>query len=297
MKKPLMRVAAALLALPLLVEGGLRATSIGDFPLYDANSEIGYIPKPSQAGSFLWRSDWQFNAKHMGAAEFMPDPKVDTLLVGDSIVLGGNTYRRQERLGPRLSEAVGHPVWPISAGSWALRNELAYLRLHPEVARGVAGFVFVLNSGDFGEPSSWSCEQTHPRMRPAVLSVYLFQKYVYNWAPCGTVPQALKMPPGDWKNDLRAFATSDPAQGKPISFILYPDQAESKDARLLRARLEVHGAELLAQAGPAASVYSVGRDLRWRSDFYKDDIHPTPDGMKVLADIISQPMAMEWPEP
>ncbi len=297
MKKPLLKVAAVLLALPLFVEGGLRASSIGDFPLYDANSEIGYIPKPLQAGSFLWKSDWQFNAKNMGAAEFVPDPKVDTLLIGDSIVLGGNTYRREERLGPRLSEALGHPVWPISAGSWALRNELAYLKLHPEVVRDVAGFVFVLNSGDFGEPSSWSCEQTHPRTHPAVLSMYLFQKYVYNWSPCGTVPQGLKMPGGDWKNDLRAFAAGEAVRGKPISFILYPDRAESKDAQLLRSRLEVHTDELMAEAGPSASVYSVGRDPRWRSDFYKDDIHPTADAMKVLAAIISRPFVPDWPDP
>ena len=75
--------------------------------------------------------DWQFNEKHMGAGAFVTSAKPDVLLVGDSIVLGGNPLSEVERLGPQLAKVASQSVWPISAGSWALRNELAYLRANP----------------------------------------------------------------------------------------------------------------------------------------------------------------------
>ena len=106
-----------------LIEIAIRISGIIDFPLYDADNHIGYIPKPNQSGSFLRTHDWQFNSLSMGASEFKPsDTVVDTLLIGDSVVLGGNPYKQSDRLGPQLQKIRGGNVWPISAGSWGLRN-------------------------------------------------------------------------------------------------------------------------------------------------------------------------------
>jgi hypothetical protein len=91
----------ALAALPV-AEGGVRAFGLVDFPLYEANAQIGYIPAANQEGSFLNKNAWQFNALHMGAPAFAPNPARDVLLVGDSLVYGGNAYRQSERLGPTL---------------------------------------------------------------------------------------------------------------------------------------------------------------------------------------------------
>lgn len=290
MKKPL-KIVAVVFALAVLAEVGLRATAIADFPLYDADNDIGYIPKASQSGAFLWKNDWQFNAKNMGAAEFKPGAAVDTLLIGDSIVLGGNPYKQADRLGPQLSRVLGQPVWPIAAGSWALRNELKYLKRHPEVVRSVGRIIFVSNSGDFDEASSWACEETHPRSRPLLVSVYLLKKYVYNWAPCGAGPVALHVPAGDWKPELQEFLASEPAKGKVIRFIMYPDKEEATDAKLLQSRLETHIPELLLDGVDASAIYDVGRDPRWNAGYYRDEIHPTVEGMTVLAKIISAPLA------
>ena len=38
----------------------------------------------------------------MGAPAFAPNPLRDVLLVGDSVVYGGNAYRQLQRLGPTL---------------------------------------------------------------------------------------------------------------------------------------------------------------------------------------------------
>ena len=74
-------------------------------------------------------------------------------------------------------KCAGAQVWPISAGSWTLRNALAYMRLNPQVPASVRRIVFVHNKGDFGNTaSSWACELTHPRTRPTVALWFLVNK-------------------------------------------------------------------------------------------------------------------------
>lgn len=272
-----------------LIEIGIRISGIIDFPLYDADNHIGYIPKPNQSGSFLRTHDWQFNSLSMGATEFRPtDKDTDTLLIGDSIVLGGNPYKQGDRLGPQLQLIHGGNVWPISAGSWALRNELVYLNLHPKVVAAVDELIFVLNSGDFAEASSWACEETHPRSYPIYATTYVVKKYIYNWNSCGAIPSEFKVTKGDWRVELRRFLQSEHVMKKKVSFFLYPDKEEISNDKLMHQRLELHSIELAAVG--ANKIYSVGRDPRWNSDLYRDGIHPTERGTKALALIIDSPL-------
>ncbi len=291
MKKRRTVFVLSLLALiPVVAEVAVRFSGISDFPIYQANEKIGYIPAPSQSGEFLRRNHWQFNSKSMGAPEFSPSRAKDTLLIGDSIVLGGNPYREEDRLGPKLAAALKNPVWPISAGSWALRNELKYLKLHPEVVQEIDEFIFIINSGDFDEASSWSCERTHPRARPIWSTLYVFKKYVWDWEDCGTIPLELTVPKGSWKADLREFLTNEQVRNKPISFFLYPNKEEMEGGD--KSFLEYHSAEVLIEAkasNSVVSIFSVAKDARWRPTFYRDGIHPTIEGTRILADIIASP--------
>lgn len=284
-------ILGAVVALLVGVETAVRLSGVIDFPLYVANSEIGYIPAPSQKGAFLGRNEWIFNEFSMGSGAFSPSANaVDTLLIGDSIVLGGNPYRQQDKLGPVLSELYGASVWPISAGSWALRNELKYLKLNQRVTRNIDRFVFVLNAEDFAAASSWACERTHPRQRPWSAALYLFRKQVWDWDDCKTVAADLAVAAGDWKADLREFLTSPEARNKPVSFYLYPQKKELAAADF--SEVEQYAEEILLQAktvGVSVAVYSVGRDERWGADWYADSIHPSPKGIKVLAEVIASP--------
>lgn len=268
----------------LSAEVALRVLGTVDFPLYDADNQIGYIPSANQHGSFLNKNDWEFNSLHMGAPAFMPNPKTDILLIGDSVVYGGNSYRKYERLGPALQSLTQGrgQVWPISAGSWALRNELAWLRLNPEVADHINRIVFVLNTGDFDRASSWSCEFTHPRTKPLSAIWYLFNKYVDEIEQCGEPPANLRVPDGDLSAELRSFLSK--YKSKAI-FILYPDKSEVQDAKLRALKFQ-QGVSLLVNCG-AARIVPVSDDPRWQSRWYKDGIHPTADGMRVLAQIVA----------
>ena len=289
MKKFIKMALVAGIAIAGLIEVGVRISGIADFPLYDADSQIGYIPKPSQSGDFLRKNHWQFNSKSMGTLEFVPSIAIDNLLIGDSVVLGGNPFRQEERLGPQLSRTTGQPVWPIAAGSWALRNELTYLRIHPEVVNDVDRIIFVLNDEDFDQASSWSCEMTHPRSYPILASLYAFRKYVWDWEVCDQIPDNFLVPPGNWKSELHQFLTSEQARGKQIIFFLYPNKSEALGEKSLDVDLERHAHEIINESSTPVSVYSVGRDPRWKSDLYRDGIHPSVDGNRILAEIISKP--------
>jgi hypothetical protein len=172
------RVLKYFLAIFLILEIVTRLTRISDFPLYEANNKIGYIPQSNQKGKFLWTNDWIFNEYHMGANTFKPSNAEDILLIGDSIVLGGNPLKETEKLGPSLKRKINAAVWPISAGSWGMRNEIIYLNSNPDVVQNIDTFIFVWNSGDFDQASSWSCDLTHPTHAP--ISLYcLFLKNTF----------------------------------------------------------------------------------------------------------------------
>jgi len=279
---------ALLLTGMLIAEMLVRCLGLIDFPVYEANSMIGYIPAAGQHGSFLNKNKWEFNSLHMGASEFTPSSALDVLLVGDSVVFGGNGYRQQDRLGPVLQDNLqaslpGVAVWPISAGSWALRNELAWLRQNPQVPAQVDRVLFVVNTGDFGEASSWSCEATHPRTKPTVALWYLFNKYVYAFEACSHVPAGLQVPPGNLATELKSFLL---LYSDKTAFVLYPDRAETENPALAQARFAA-GLALLTASG-ARSIVQLAGNEHWRIEFYKDEIHPSSEGDRVLGSILAK---------
>ncbi len=256
----------------------MRLSGVLDFPLFAPGPPFGYIPQPNQNGRFLNRNDWVFNEISMGTARpFTPAPqKHDEVLLGDSIVSGGNPYRQADRLGVRLEEAADHIVWPISANSWGLSNELTYLEHHPEVVAGADSFTFVLNSKDLGPASVWASEQTHPTHRPASALAYVLSKtFIHHKTP--DEPTAITWP--------RQWASFTANAHRPIRVVLYPTKAEAADQVLRRQQLTDPLMKALSR--PNVQFLDVGADGGWNAMLYRDDIHPTPDGTRRLAKILS----------
>lgn len=265
-------------------ESSVRALGFVDFPLYDANNQIGYIPRANQSGSYMNQNNWAFNELSMGTAlAFKPTPeKKDILLIGDSIVLGGNSYREDERLGPQLGRISGDAVWPISAGSWGLQNELEYLREHPEVVASVDQIIFVLNSGDFDRPSSWASEFTHPLERPSCALCYLVAKFVFR--PIRSTPADLMVERFDAIVMLKAFAET---YRKPFDIWLYPDKAQINHLDVWEKEFGPHIKSLEAAQIPGLTLHSGEGILGWQDMDYRDSIHPTPAATRKLAKAIS----------
>lgn len=274
-----------------LAEWGVRALGWVSFPVYQADPVVGYWPSPSQSGAFQNRNRWYFNERSMGVAEaFLPDDRHDVLLVGDSIVLGGNSLDQSDKLGPRLTRLTGQRYWPLSAGSWSLLNELRHLKRNMDLVERTDALTFVLNSADFAQASSWSCESTHPRQRPASALMYVAKKYLLPGQGCSDAPAALRVQSGDWKLEWKALMADSRLAGKPVDVWLYPTRDESLHPDLLTSKLESVGAQLKVEGVHASMrIRSLARDSRWPRVTYVDAIHPDVQGFEVLSQVISAP--------
>ena len=97
-----------LLATLMIGEAAVREAGMVDFPNYAVDAEIGYIPRPNQHGCFLNRLCRVLNDRSMGtAAAWNPGPHPNVLLIGNSIVMGGDHYDQHDRLGPLVQQKVG----------------------------------------------------------------------------------------------------------------------------------------------------------------------------------------------
>lgn len=257
----------ALLSLALVLATAEVAARIDlDFPLYEADGEIGYWLRPNQSGVFL-DNDWAFNTDSLGVPEeFAPSRRVDLLLVGDSIVMGGNTRRQAEKLGPLIERMTDWQVWPASAGSWAIQNELAFLRRKPHLVEGADVVLFVVNSGDFAEPSAWASEYTHPRKPPTSYLLYALRRYVLPPEP-SQPPMPVK--PRPTAEDWVTFVHN---ADKPVMVLAYTSRKDAgSDCDWIPP------AFLKAGEWYCYDANSLG------SDAFAQSIHPSGWGNRVLA--------------
>jgi hypothetical protein len=242
-------------------------------PLYQADNVQGYWIAPNQTGRFMGRYNFAFNALGMATDRpFRPTrERRDILLVGDSVVVGANDIDHDERLAALLSRNLGDAtLWPIGAKSWALQNQLQWLRAHRSVVNGVDRIVLVLNPQDFADPSFWSNEFTHPRTPPRPALLYMARKALGIVPP--DVHQAKYIVPrasdlaGEWRRFIEGA-------GRPVDVVVYPDLANRRGAcgYVPRALYSVGRWHCLTQGG------------EWPADSYLDDIHPNLDGRRRLA--------------
>ena len=262
------------------VEVGLRLSGAVDFPLYEIRTDLGFVPATDQHGRFLNSNDWAFNELSMGVGSaYDPSLRPATFLIGDSVVQGGNELRQRDRLGPELQRISCSRIWPISAGGWAFLNELHYLQVHRNLLPNIDRIIFVLNSGDFGTASAWNGQFDHPTYRPLLASTYLFRKYVLPHSSSDD----LAGESDEWKSELLWLVRAFP---KPIVIALYPDVYELKDAALRASQLDFRQTQISAVSA-AIKIINIANDQRYGPSLYRDYIHPSSNGDKVLAEILS----------
>lgn len=284
---------AVMLAGALLLEVALRLVGIIDFPIYDADHQIGYIPQPEQSGRFLRRNDWVVNERSMGSGPWRPQGERDILLLGDSLVWGGNPYDHEEKLGPLLQAEVGDgwQVWSAGAGSWSILNAVAYLERWPDVRDHTDILVWVLNTGDFEPKSVWSDNLAHPVERPVSAIIHAGKKYLVprlrgyllsNTTADGLDSESLVVSP------LAIEALHDQLWDfgdRSVLVVIYPDTGDLADPS---ARYEEFADIVATIMDGCCKLLDVRTLPEWSAEYYRDDIHPTAEGNRILADAIAK---------
>jgi lysophospholipase L1-like esterase len=292
-RRKLAWAAAGVCVVLLAIEGIARLSGIASVPLYNVDSEIGYVPQPNQAGAFLRRNDWLFNERSMGAPPFAPEGRANILLLGDSIVFGGDAYRQRDKLGPSLQRAMqgNYAVWPVGAGHWGVLNEMTYLQRNADLLDQVQTLVWVLITVDFERRvQSWS-PLIHPQKQPLLASVFGLRRFILprlgltidpaNLAPAEHVPLEGNVPP--FEKFAASLKAAHPALH--VLLVLYPSAQELDDPGLKPA-LTIGGDLRSFSAAMGFDFVQVAKDSRWRASYYRDPIHPTAEGDEILAEIL-----------
>ena len=292
---PLRISAAGFFLVVLTVELVTRISGIVDFPVYQVDSEIGYIPQANQHGAFLRHNHWAFNDRSMGTEEpWSPSIRPNILLIGNSIVMGGNPYDQKDKLGALIQKEVGtnDAVWPIAAGGWTNVNETVYLKRNPDIVKAATYFVWGYMSGGLSGLSEWRGNFVFPKSRPVCASCYAFRRYI--------LPRILplnmnELPPTGALNaaHLAAFRAavetlSHAATSKERGMLfLYPKKAEyllslqGKEWLPERAEIEKIASE------DGLKIVDIAQAKAWNETFYREDgVHPTVEGNAVLAKIL-----------
>lgn len=274
----------------------IRRQGVVDFPLYDVDQEIGYIPRPNQKGMYLNRISWVVNEKNMTAGMWSPGKRPDLLLIGDSVVWGGEEYRHEEKLGPQFQAQLPNwSVWSVGASSWSIWNEIAYLQRNPEVVETTDLILWVLNSGDFGARALFVTDANTPRNRPWSATLYAIRKYVFPPAFKRWVREEIRhlLPASDSATAdpevslarLKKFLGELGADGKKVLILLYPGRSELAQKE---GAFEEFLQTLREIQSPGLEVLD-GRSLQsWGEDDYRDGIHPTVAGNQKLAGLLAE---------
>ena len=138
-------VAILVLGVAVATELGIRLVGMLDFPIYAVDPDLGYRTRPNQSGSFLHRNTWAFNDRGMPIGEnWDPRKRPNLLLIGNSIIMGGNPYPQQDKVGPLVQRELGDgiAVWPAAVGGWTQVNETAYLEHNADVVSANGFFVW-----------------------------------------------------------------------------------------------------------------------------------------------------------
>jgi hypothetical protein len=221
-----------------------------------------------------------------------PTKRQNLLLIGNSIVIGGNPFDQRERLGTLIERDLNgkYEVWPIAAGGWSNVNETVYLNRNPDVVFHAHFFVWEYMSGGLSGLSQWGSDYIFPRSRPVWATWYAFRRYIL---PKFVSVNTNELPPtgSSTAQNQMEFETTisrlSSVTGGGILF-LYPTRNDCLKAKQghewLADRPEL---ERIARSDNLM-ILDIARSHDWSEAMYREDgVHPTAQGNAVLAHILS----------
>lgn len=294
-KKSILRAGVLTTGLLIALEIIVRCSGMIDFPIYDIDNGIGYIVKPNQSGAFLNKNQWAFNDRSMGTkTNWQPQGNFNLLLIGNSIVMGGNPFNQADKLGPILQKNLGAKiaVWPIAIGGWTNANESEYLQRNQDVVKANNFFVWEYMDGGLSGLSPDRGQYVFPGKKPIWASWYVFRRYIlpkFLDLNMSELPPNGKLKEKNLQQFTDLISQLSAANGKKIPGIifLYP----GKDQYIGMQHGIDYVPDRLALEKLASTyqlkIVDVATYPEWNISLYREGTHPTVEGNKVLAKILS----------
>lgn len=278
------------------------ALGLGDPPLFQKDDAIEYVIKPGtyrRFGHVIHINRWSQRSPEIEAKKTDPN-ELRVLVIGDSVVNGGalldDSHIATSLLERSLAKQLNRPVrvLNISAGSWGPANQLAYLEKFGTFDADAA--VVVWSSHDAWDmPRFDGLREDQPEHRPLLAVGELITRYVLPRLRPSPAP-APAPTDNDFDQamqsaiDLIAFARS---HNLPLAIILHETRSEiegksdtdrSLDSgrRLLKDMVTTTGIPLSFTRTHLAPALAKGDAV------FQDDIHPTANGQKQLAECLEQ---------
>ncbi len=301
------RVRAAAIAVLLAVtELAVRTLGWVDFPIYAVDDEIGYFPQPNQSGAFLQKNRWVFNNRSMGIeAPWKPSGRTDVLLIGNSVILGGNNYDQPDKVAPQMQSHMDAQcaIWPVATGGWSTVNEYRFLERFPDIIDGADFFVWEIMGHQMAGAQGWTYETVIPTHHPVWATGHVVRKLLrekfLQWTlpePAGQVTDAAELASNYRQFDAALNQLQRASGKKPAGILfLYPDRRQLQGARQGLEWLVDRDKFELAAAAHGLVLIDIARYPQWTDAMYRDQVHPTAEGNAMLASILTQVLRRALP--
>lgn len=179
LKKGLFVVAGLFLGIEL----ASRYYGLNSYPLFEESKEFEYIHQPNQDVK-IYRNHFTTNEYSMRSAPVSKEDTLVVLLIGDSVINGGNLVAQEDLastlLENKLTKALNKKVrvLNISSYTWGPDNVYAYLKKYGTF--GADLIVMVNNSGDAYDNMTFEkvvgVKPNFPSKNHALASFGLFEK-------------------------------------------------------------------------------------------------------------------------
>ncbi|MBE9171343.1 SGNH/GDSL hydrolase family protein [Pleurocapsales cyanobacterium LEGE 06147] len=304
--KILLIIVTALVGILIIVEGSLRIiVGLGNPPLYLADEEIGYLLAPNQQvrrrGNRI-----EINQYSMRSKAIAPKKPISTwriMLLGDSIVNGGWWTDRNETIsalieGQLTSYSAAHSVEVLnaSANSWGPRNQLAYLRRFGLF--DADAIVLIINTDDLFATAPTSLpvgrDRNYPDRKPILALVELYTHLLGKDKPMKGIETIQKEKGDRVGSNLQAIREIKKlALDANAQFVLAMTPLLREVSEMGSRDYESKARNRLQEFATTEQIFyldflPIFRDFPQPEFLYRDHIHLSPSGNRLVSDSLSQ---------
>ncbi|GAB3264683.1 hypothetical protein GCM10027347_31900 [Larkinella harenae] len=266
-----------------------RYYGLTDFPLYNSSDEFEYLLKPNQDVR-IYRNHFVTNAFSMRSAPISARDTIIVLLLGDSVLNGGNLIDQDSLASTILEKELLNTyhkpirVLNISDKTWSPDNIVAYLKKFGVFNADM--FLLVANSGDAFDPMTFKPIVGVASTHPSKNAVFAWEKIIEKAWPIiedkfsliESTSSSIPEPDKKTYSFINGFAELDSLSQKlGIPFYIYLHQAQSE---LAKNQIDL-GGKMIVEFCKKRNIPVTVNKLDYSC--FDDEIHLNTKGQKAIA--------------